>query len=187
MSELLFECYQIPSVFYGVDSLFSFHFNDNIKGTGLIISLGYCTTHVIPYIDGRHVAEKIRRINVGGFHMLTYMHRLMQLKYPMHVNNITLSRIEELFHEHSVICYDYIDELKKWASHEYYDAHIKKVQLPYSQTSAPSQLTAEQKIEKKKEMSRRLAEINARKREERLAEEEDQLQRLEEILGKFIE
>lgn len=185
MSELLFECYQIPSVFYGIDSLFSFNCNDNIKGTGLIISFGYHTTHVIPFIDGKHIPDKIRRINVGGFHMLTYMHRLMQLKYTMHVNNITLSRIEELFHEHSRISYDYFEDLKKWSSHEYYDNHIKKIQLPYSQGAASTQLTAEQKIEKKKEMSRRLAEINARKREERLAEEEDQLQRLEDVLESF--
>jgi actin-related protein 5 len=147
--------------------------------------MGYHTTHVIPLIDGKSIPDKTRRISVGGFHMLTFMHRLMQLKYPMHVNNITLSRIEELFHGHSRISYDYIDDLKKWAGHEYYEKHIKKIQLPYTQSAAPSQLTAEQKIEKKKEMSRRLAEINARKREERLAEEEDQLQRLEDILGKF--
>lgn len=185
MSELLFECYQIPSVFYGIDSLFSYNFNDNIKGTALIISIGYSTTHVIPFIDGQHITDKVRRINVGGFHILNYMHRLLQLKYPMHVNNITLSRIEELLHEHCRISYDYIDDLKKWACHNFYEEQIKKIQLPYSQTSAPSQLTAEQKIEKKKEMSRRLAEINARKREERLAEEEDQLQRLEDILESF--
>jgi actin-related protein 5 len=182
MSELLFECYQVPSVFYGIDSLFSYNLNDNIKETGLILSLGYTTTHIIPFVNGQHITDKIRRINLGGFHMLTYMHRLMQLKYPMHVNNITLSRIEELFHEHCSISYDYMDDLKKWATHDYYEKKIKKIQLPYTQSTAPTQLTAEQKSEKKKEMSRRLAEINARKREERLAEEEDQLQRLEDIL-----
>lgn len=185
MSELLFECYQVPSVFYGIDSLFSFNFNDSIKSTALIISIGYSATHVVPFIDGRHVTEKMRRINVGGFHILNYMHRLLQLKYPMHVNNITLSRIEELLQEHCRISYDYTDDLKKWARHDFYEEHIRKIQLPYTQVSAPSQLTAEQKIEKKKEMSRRLAEINARKREERLTEEEDQLQRLEEILESF--
>lgn len=185
MSELLFECYDIPSVFYGVDSLFSFNLNDNIKGTALIISIGYSTTHVIPYIDGQHVTDKIRRINVGGVHILNYLHRLLQLKYPMHQNNITLSRAEELLHEHCFISYNYFDDLKKWASHEYYEENVKKIQLPYTQTVSTSQLTAEQKIEKKKEMSKRLAEINARKREERLAEEEDNLQRFEEILDSF--
>lgn len=185
MSELLFESYQVPSVFYGIDSMFSFNSNDDIKGTALIISLGYHTCHVIPFLNGKQILDKIRRINVGGFHILTYMHRLMQLKYPMHVNNITLSRVEELLHDHCSISYDYMGDLKKWATHDYYDAHIKKIQLPYTQSVAPTQLTAEQKTEKKKEMSRRLAEINARKREERLAEEEETLQRLDDILESF--
>lgn len=118
--------------------------------------------------------------------MLNYLHRLLQLKYPVHVNNITLSRVEELLHEHCSIAFDYTDNLKKWARHDYYDKHVKKIQLPYSQTvSTSSTLTAEQKVEKKKEMSKRLAEINARKRDERLAEEEDNLQRFEEILESF--
>lgn len=186
MSELLFECYQVPSVFYGIDSLFSFNFNNNIKDTALIISIGYSATHVIPFVDGHHVIDKVRRINVGGFHMLNYLHRLLQLKYPMHVNSITLSRVEELLHEHCSIAFDYTDNLKKWARHDFYDKNVKKIQLPYSQTvSTTSQLTAEQKVEKKKEMSKRLAEINARKRDERLAEEEDNLQKFEEILESF--
>lgn len=40
---------------------------------------------------------------------------------------------------------------------------------------------AEQQKERKKEMARRLLEINARKREERLAEDEEQLQQLFEL------
>lgn len=185
MSELLFECYQVPSVCYGVDSLFSFSFNNCSNGTGLIVSIGYTTTHVIPYVDGKHVSDKVRRINLGGYHMTTYLHRLLQLKYPVHVNNITLSRVEELLHNHCSIAYDYKDSLKLWSSHEHYERNIKKIQLPFSQIIAAPTLTVEQKTEKRKEMSRRLAEINARKREEKLAEDEDQLQKLEEILESY--
>lgn len=187
MSELLFECYQVPAVCYGIDSLFSFSFNDSPNGTALIISFGYTTTHVIPYIDGKQIADKIRRINVGGYHMITYMHRLLQLKYPVHVNNITLSRAEEMLHGHCSIAYDYMDSLKSWATNEYYEAHVKKIQLPYSQVVAPPTLTDAEKTAKRKEMSRRLAEINARKREEKLAEDEDTLQRLEDILAAYEE
>lgn len=187
MSELLFECYQVPSVCYGIDALFSFSFNDNVNGTGLIVSIGYTTTHVIPYVDGRHIADKIRRVNVGGYHMITYMHRLLQLKYPIHVNNITLSRVEELLHGQCSIAYDYKESLKQWASHDYYEKNVMKIQLPFSQVIAAPTLTAEQKTEKRKEMSRRLAEINARKREEKLAEDEDTLQRLEDLLESYEE
>lgn len=185
MSELLFECYQVPSVCYGVDSLFSFSHNDNQNGTSLIISIGFNATHVIPFLDGKQIAEKTRRINVGGNHMLNYLHRLLQLKYPVHVNNITLSRIEELFHGHCNIAYDYMDSLKLWQSHDYYEQHVRKIQLPYSQVTAPPTLSDAEKLAKRKEMSKRLADINARKREERLAEEEDTLQKLEELLESY--
>lgn len=116
---------------------------------------------------------------------ITYMHRLLQLKYPVHVNNITLSRAEELLHDHCSIAYDYQDSLKKWAKNDFYEAHVRKIQLPYSQVVAAPTLTDAEKIAKRKEMSRRLAEINARKREEKLAEDEETLQRLEEILETF--
>lgn len=119
--------------------------------------------------------------------MITYMHRLLQLKYPVHVNNITLSRVEELFHDHCNIAFDYKDSLKQWASHDFYEQNVKKIQLPFSQVIAAPTLTAEQKTEKRKEMSRRLAEINARKREEKLAEDEEQLQRLEELMESYEE
>lgn len=185
MSELLFECYQVPAVCYGIDSLFSFSFNASPTGTALIVSIGYTATHVIPFIDGKQISEKIRRINVGGYHMITYMHRLLQLKYPVHVNNITLSRVEELLHDHCSIAYDYKESLQQWASNDYYEENVKKVQLPYSQVVAAPTLSDAEKTAKRKEMSRRLAEINARKREEKLAEDEETLQRLEEILEAY--
>lgn len=176
MSELLFECYDTPSVCYGIDSLFSFHQNKN--ESGLVISCGYHSTHVIPVLNGKMITEKTRRINIGGYHMITYMYRLLQLKYPVHINAITLSRIEELLHEHSSIVVNYIDDLKKWASFDFYEENVKKIQLPFTVAPPPTVLTAEQKFEKKKELSRRLGEINARKREEKLAEDENLLQTL---------
>lgn len=93
MAELLFECYNIPSIAYGVDCLFSYQHN-NCPPYGLIISMGYHTTQVIPIIDGKTDVVNAKRINVGGFHVVSYMHRLLQLKYPVHVNAITPSRSE---------------------------------------------------------------------------------------------
>lgn len=38
-----------------------------------------------------------------------YLQRLLQLKYPGHFAAITLSRMEEILHEHSYIAEDYIE------------------------------------------------------------------------------
>ena len=57
MSELLFECYNVPSVAYGVDALFSAQYNytrnDSQLRDALIITSGHQATHIIPVLDGR--------------------------------------------------------------------------------------------------------------------------------------
>lgn len=131
MSELLFECYDVPSICYGIDSLFSFAHNDLGKN-GLIVSFGYNTIHVIPVLDGFAQYTKIRRINLGGFQIISFLHRLLQLKYPVHLNAISLSRIEWLLHTHCSIAYDYFEELQKWSTLEFYEKNVKKIQLPYN-------------------------------------------------------
>lgn len=62
MSELLFEGYNVPSVNYGVDSLFSFHQNSPTStGDGLIISSSTASTHVIPVLDGKGIMSSAKR------------------------------------------------------------------------------------------------------------------------------
>lgn len=131
MSELLFECYDVPAVSYGIDSLFSFSHNQ-LGENGLIVSLGYYTIHIIPVLNGNAEYTKMRRINLGGFNMITFLHRLLQLKYPVHVNAISLSRVEWLLHTHCSVAYDYLAELKQWAGLEFYEKNVKKIQLPFN-------------------------------------------------------
>lgn len=58
MSELLFECYRVPYISYGVDGLYSFYYNNTKKSlqlphTGIILSSGYHCSHILPVINGR--------------------------------------------------------------------------------------------------------------------------------------
>lgn len=94
MSELLFECYHVPGICYGIDGLFSYQNNGFDAKTGLVISCGHHTTHIIPVIKGVPDLINCRRIDVGGYHMTYYLHKLLQLKYPAHYNAITISRAE---------------------------------------------------------------------------------------------
>lgn len=94
MSELLFECYGVPKLSYCIDSLLSFHHNNSKAKNGLIISIGNCTTHIIPVLDNFVLLANCRRIRLGGQHLVKFLWRLLQLKYPQHLNAITLSRTE---------------------------------------------------------------------------------------------
>lgn len=180
MSELLFECYQVPKVSYGVDSLYSFYHNrrQNWPCSGLVISSGYQCTHVLPVLEGRLDAKNCKRINLGGCQAAVYLQRLLQLKYPGHFAAITLSRMEEILHEHSYIAEDYIEELQKWRSPEYYENNMHKMQLPFSNKLLGSTLTSEEKQERRQQQLRRLQELNARRREEKLQLDQERLDRL---------
>lgn len=76
--------------------------------------------------------------------------------------------MQELIHEYSMIALSYQEEISKWADVDYYDTNVLRVQLPYIAPTAAPGLTLEQQKERKRELARRLMEINARKREERV-------------------
>ena len=106
MSELLFECYCVPRVAYGIDALFSYSYNaaaaaaagdGGCHGYGddaLVVSCGYHSTHILPVLRGRLCASACQRIDVGGAAIDSFMQRVLQLKYPQHFTAVTLSRAE---------------------------------------------------------------------------------------------
>jgi hypothetical protein len=49
------------------------------------------------FLGGKCDPQGIRRINLGGLQMISYLHRLLQLKYPSHLSSATFSRAE-VFH-----------------------------------------------------------------------------------------
>lgn len=57
--------------------------------------------------DLRLDAVNCKRVNVAGSQAASYLQRLLQLKYPGHLAAITLSRMEELLHEHSYTAVNY--------------------------------------------------------------------------------
>ncbi|XP_032792319.2 actin-related protein 5 [Daphnia magna] len=193
MNELLFECYQVPAVSVGIDALFSLQHNFSKPcvdlPTSLVVRLGYQTTHILPVIGGKCDPQGIRRINLGGLQMISYLHRLLQLKYPSHLSSVTFSRAEELIHDYGYIAEDYLEELSKWADGDFYDSNVRKIQLPFTPapTAAETSLNLEQQQQRRKENVKRLVEINAKKREERLALDEERLETLQIIQHQLAE
>uniref|UniRef100_F6UT25 Actin-related protein 5 n=1 Tax=Monodelphis domestica TaxID=13616 RepID=F6UT25_MONDO len=147
---------------------------------GLIDTLGYQCNHILPVLKGNVEldAKNCKRINLGGSQAAAYLQRLLQLKYPGHLAAITLSRMEEILHEHSYIAEDYVEELQKWRSPEYYENNVHKMQLPFSSKLLGSTLTSEEKQERRQQQLRRLQELNARRREEKLQLDQERLDRL---------
>ncbi|CAG5136503.1 unnamed protein product [Candidula unifasciata] len=182
MTELLFECYHVPQVAYGVDSLFSLYYNHPAPETAdaLILDCGYQATHVIPVVGGRIDSAHCRRMNIGGGYIDWYLQRLLQLKYPGHAHAVTMSRVEEMIRDHCYIAPDFLTDLARWDDHEYFEANVRKMQLPVTQVQG-SQVSSEQQKERRKQQISRLLEVNTRRRMDKLQADEAELQKLLEV------
>jgi len=169
MSELLFECYRVPSVSYFVDALASLQHNQPDCRDALVVSCGYHATHVLPVLDGRMVAADARRIDVGGFLMCSYLQRLLQLKNPASMASVTLSRAEEILHELTRFALDYRTELCEWADPAYRERHRRLLQLPGSVAAAgrdvPEAVGPEAAGKRKREQQERMWEMHRKKRQ----------------------
>ena len=77
----------------------------------LLVSFGYQTVHVMPVLDGHPQTRFTRRINIGGLQVDSFMQRLLQLKYPSHLNNITLSRAEVI-----IYCWPFLTYLTNFSA-----------------------------------------------------------------------
>lgn len=68
--------------------------------------------------------------------------------------------------------------MQKWQCPDYYENNVHKMQLPFSSKLLGSTLTAEEKQERRQQQLRRLQELNARRREEKLQLDQERLERL---------
>lgn len=181
LNQLMFELYNIPSISHGIDALYSLHFNQNDVTDALVVSLGNQTITVIPFLNGTPELHNARRINVGGQQILNYMQRILQLRYQNHANALTFSRIEDMF-SLTRVSQDFFSELRKWKDPEFYERNVLKVQLPYVAPAKPPPTDPDLLKARRQELGRRLMEINARKRETKLAENLHVLMQLQQVL-----
>lgn len=70
-----------------------------------------------------------------------------------------------MLYEHGFLAVHYTDTLKQWSDAEYYDNNVKRIQLPYSTAVV---LTPDQQRDKRRELAKKLVEMNAKKRDEKV-------------------
>ncbi|KAK3686850.1 Actin-related protein 5 [Vermiconidia calcicola] len=177
MNEVLFDLYNVPSVAYGVDSLFSYDYNGG--NTGLVVSSANMSTHLIPVVDRQPLVAQATRLDWGRAQCAEYLQRLLKTKYPglLTSGKVNETQIEDLVRSHCYVSQDYDNEtmhLLDWSGLEDRD-HI--VQLPFQEKEVVQK--SEEEIrraeEKRKEGGRRLQEQAAKMRLDKLIRKEQEL------------
>lgn len=176
MNEIIFECYQAPSLATGIDSLFSYRYN---KGTtGLVVSSSYSSTHVIPVFDSKAMLAQAIRLNWGGWHAAEYLLKLIRLKYPSFPGKLNASQAEHMIRDHCYISKSYDDELRSYLDWTGLEDRDVVIQYPFTEeviiTKSEEELA--RIAERKKESGRRLQEQAAKMRLEKLIRKEEELE-----------
>ncbi|EGC33609.1 hypothetical protein DICPUDRAFT_154327 [Dictyostelium purpureum] len=189
MSELLFECYNIKSVVYGIDSLFSFYGQKHqLKDGGknaLIIDSSFNTTHIYNVQDYKVSHQHTKRINIGGGLSTDYLRKVIHVKYPKHKSYFTQNYTNKIKEEH---CYftkeSFIEELKEFENDKLGREKSDIIQLPYQAIDFEKlEEDKQRKLQNRKELGAKLKEMADKKRMEKRQAQEDRLQVLESILN----
>lgn len=176
MNEIMFECYGVPSVAYGIDSLFSYRYNGGRDG--LVISAAHSSTHVIPVLNSRAILSNATRLNWGGCQASEFLLKLMKLKYPTFPARINEYQMETLIHKHCYVSTNYDEELSHYLDWTGLEERDHVIQYPYTEHVVPEKSEEElaRIAERKKESGRRLQEQAAKMRLERLMKKEQELE-----------
>jgi actin-related protein 5 len=108
LNELLFECYNVEAVCYGVDAAFACrHCCGKRADNALIVSIGHCDSHVLPFVDGALDCGAGRRLEIGARASTDYLLQLLQLKYPQHRSLLSSAAAERLKIDHACVALNY--------------------------------------------------------------------------------
>jgi actin-related protein 5 len=175
MTEIIFECYSAPSLAYGIDSLFSYDYNNG--KTGLVVSSSYSSTHLIPVLNSKAMLSQATRLNWGASQSAEYLLKLIRLKYPAFPGKLNSSQMEHAIQDHCYLSRNFDQELGTYLDWTGLEDRDHVIQYPYTEEIVVQKSEEElaRIAEKRKESGRRLQEQAAKSRLEKLIRKEQEL------------
>lgn len=176
--QLLFECYGVPQVTFGIDSLFSFYANNSPTSTGLVINSGNEDTSVIPVINGRGVLSEAKRIDWGGRQSIDYLKSLLSLKYPYFPSKLNDYHFQSMYHDHCYFAKTYDEEINEMLTLEALESRNVALEAPFIEVVQPQKTAEELRVqaEKRRETGKRLQEQARQRRLDKLRQKEEEYQ-----------
>jgi actin-related protein 5 len=97
---------------------------------------------------------------------------------PRQIHTYSFGRVEEMIQDHCLVSQDFAPELRLWSRPDFYQHNVHRMQLPF--TVAPKQPPVDPELlkQRRQDLAKRLVEMNAKKREEKLMEDETLLKTL---------
>lgn len=147
----------------------------------LVVSFNTASTSVIPMVSGRGIMSAARRLPFGAQHANDYLLKLVQLKYPSFGTRVTPAQTNWILRTHCAVAPDYPLLMRTLVDPLELQRNEVVVQFPYA---TPVEKTEEEKAkltERRREQGKKLQEMAAKARADKLAKTEDALRVLEDL------
>ncbi|KAG8220259.1 hypothetical protein J3R82DRAFT_1308 [Butyriboletus roseoflavus] len=186
-SELMFEQYSVPTLAYCIGSVMSFYQNNRpsvpnapFTQDGLVISFNMASTSVIPILSGRGILSQAKRIPWGAQQSTEYLLKLIQLKYHSFPTRVTSTQAAWMLHNFCEFATDYPSTLRFLKIPANMRASERIVQFPFALPVVGEKTEEElaRIAEKRKEQGKKLQEMAAKNRMDKLMQKETDLQYL---------
>lgn len=168
LSQLLFETYDIPSIAFGVDSLFSYYQNNG--KSGMIIGTNHESTNIIPILNNNPIINISKRINVGGHQLNEFLKCSIGLKYPYFPTRLNDWQIQNLVHDHCYISKNFNLEIKNSLNLDYLEKNDITIEAPFNEITKEEKTKEQLELEelKRKENIKKLQDQAKIKRIEKM-------------------
>ncbi|KAK7688182.1 hypothetical protein QCA50_008552 [Cerrena zonata] len=185
-SELMFEQYSVPSLAFCVDSVMSFYHNNlpsppvPFTADGLAVSFNSASTSVIPILNGKGIMSHAKRIPWGATQATDFLLKLVQLKYPTFPTRVTSTQTSWILQTFCEFAPDYQSLLRELKDPLKLRANERIIQFPFvvPVTEEKTEEEIARIAERKREQGRKLQEMAAKSRMEKLVQKESDLQHL---------
>lgn len=184
-SELMFEQYSVPSLAFCIDALMSFYYRYQrpkvpFDVDGLAISFNTASTSIIPILNGKGILSHAKRIPWGAQQSTEYLLKLSQLKYYNFPTRVTTAQASWMLHNFCEFSPDYQTTLRSLRDPNSMRAAARVVQFPFTVpvTEEKTEEELARIAERRKEQGKKLQEMAAKNRMEKLLQKENDLRYL---------
>ncbi|CCF60183.1 hypothetical protein KAFR_0J01160 [Kazachstania africana CBS 2517] len=187
--ELLFECFHLPNVSFGIDGMFGFYANNEGNQDGIVINCSNEETDVIPVVDGRGVLTDAKRINWGGRQAVDYLSDLMSLKYPYFPSKLSTFQYQQMYTNYCYVSPDYSNDIDTMLKLDVLEEKNIVIEAPFTEIMQPQKTEEELRIqaEKRKETGKRLQEQAKQKRAERLIQKTEEFEYFSKVREQLVD
>lgn len=125
MIQLMFETFNVPSFYIGIQSLFSLY--SSHRKTGMVLEIGDGVSQFVPIYEGELMKHSILRLNLGGRDLTNYLQKL--LNYNGYINDLPYQNYQFVTSCEKQIAHDIKEKLSYVAFD--FDAEKQKANSSY--------------------------------------------------------